>query len=337
MRAARWIFIIAGIAITLPTFAAKPTAKTTCGLKRYASLDMSVSPGLVKIPVLVEGTPAWMTLNIQSSMTVMWKDDANRMNLSRRMIPGNAEVRFGAQRISEYAIARSFKLGEAEFQKSEFLVVPEATRYIDPADPTIGALGLDFLGRMDFELDFKNKKMNLFSQDHCPGEGVYWADTYAASPLRRGKLGNAYLPFELDGKKIQAALSTGTEMTSLPTSLTRRMYGFDEHSPGIEIEKDAAGQIKAQYRAMAITAPGLILNNTRVRLLTQSPTCRLNVNSGPDSAAQYVDCLGDDAPMRIGLGVLEKLHLYFAMKDNFVYYTAADATHTKEPERSSPQ
>jgi len=26
---------------------------------------------------------------------------------------------------------------------------------------------------MDFELDLENRKLNVFSQDHCPGKGLY--------------------------------------------------------------------------------------------------------------------------------------------------------------------
>jgi hypothetical protein len=49
------------------------------------------------------------------------------------------------------------------------------------------------------------------------------------------------------------------------------------------------------------------------------------VYNGPDRAAQYTECMGDEAPLHIGLDVLEKLHLYFATKENVLYYTAADA------------
>jgi hypothetical protein len=178
---------------------------------------------------------------------------------------------------------------------------------------------------MDIEIDFWNKKLNLYAQEHCPGAGVYWAKSYAFAPIRRGKLGNVFLPFELEGKKIQATLSTGSALTSLPTDLTKRMYGFDEHSPDVETKMDPAGHVQSQYRAMAITAPGLTLNNALVQLLPRRSSCGLAVSTGPDHAAQYTDCMGDEAPLHIGLDVLEKLHLYFATKENVLYYTAADA------------
>lgn len=326
-RAACWISLIACALACLPAAAAKPPVPTDCRLKRYASMDLSVTRGSVRVPVTIDNETLWMELNIQSSMTVMWQAAAASRGLMRRDIPGRQIVKFGEQQLTTYAETHSFALGDLRFKTAQFLLVPQSNKLAQEgaARGTIGALGMDVLATVDFEIDFRNQKMNLYSQDHCPGAGVYWANAYASAPIRRGPLGNVFLPFELEGKKIQATLSTGAPLSTLPTDLTKRLYGFDEHSPGIDTETDAAGQVKSQYRAMAITAPGLTLNNALVRLLPRHASCGLALSSGPDRAAQYTDCLGDEAPLHIGLDVLEKLHLYFATKENVLYFTAADA------------
>ena len=332
IRTIRCISLVACAVTALPAAAAaaKPAPSTDCTLKRYASVDLSVTPGSVRVPVTIDNETEWMTLNIQSSMTVMSKAFAARKGFVIKDIPGRQTVSFGGRQVTQYAVIHSFAIGTLPFQTVDFLLLPQS----GPSAPsaareTIGALGIDVLGKTDVEIDFRNKKLNLYSQDHCPGAGVYWAKSYAFAPIRRGKLGNAFLPFELDGKKIQATLSTSILLTSLPTDLTKRMYGFDEHSPGIETETDTSGHTTSQYRAMAITAPGLRLNNTRVRLDPRRSSCGLDVNNGPDRAAQYTECMGEEAPLHIGLDVLEKLHLYFATKENVLYYTAADAADTR--------
>src|SRR5581483_4692371 len=77
-----------------------------------------------------------------------------------------------------------------------FLCLPEAgpnrnaARYSESAalsDPAanVGALGFDMFSKVDFKLDFRNKKLNLYSQEHCPGAVVSWADNYASTRLRR--------------------------------------------------------------------------------------------------------------------------------------------------------
>jgi hypothetical protein len=100
---------------------------------------------------------------------------------------------------------------------------------------------MDVLGNLDFELDFANNKLNFYSHDHCPGRVVYWTNTYSSAPITRGPLGKYYFPIELEGKKVEASISTVNPGTSLPTEVTRRQYGFDEKSPGIETDVSAAG------------------------------------------------------------------------------------------------
>jgi hypothetical protein len=305
------------------------SATTSCTLKRYASIDLEVRQDGVLLPVKIHDTTARMALNIQSSMTVMWKPAATEFQVVLHSFPPrSAVVKFGSTRINEYGVVDSFALGDLKFVKAEFLLVPveENNRIPSYTDKVIGALGMDFFSKVDFELDFKNHKLNLYSQDHCPGAGAYWANSYASSPLRRGTYGNAYLPFELDGKKIEATLSTGTQTTTLTTDVTRKLYGFDETSSDIETTKDAQGSIVAQYRAMAITAPGLKATNTLIRLESHAKAeCGLDVHAGPDRAAQHTNCGGDEAPLHIGLNVLSHLHLYFATKENVLYYTEADS------------
>jgi hypothetical protein len=129
---------------------------------------------------------------------------------------------------------------------------------------------------------------------------------------------------ELDGKKIEATMSTSYPVTTLSTDVTRRLYGFDKGSRGIESVTDANGKVTAQYRAMKLTAAGLSLSDERV-LLTDPPTnsCRLARKS--EAAVGYTGCLYR-YPLQLGSSVLTRLHIYIATKENLMYYTASGAT-----------
>jgi hypothetical protein len=328
LRATRWILINMCAVSALPAIAAQTPANADCKLKRLASLDLSVSPTRVYVPVAVDGTPAWMTLNINSSMTVMWRPSAARLQLKIQRLQGLQNVHFGGKQISESAVAQVLALGTLQLLNAQFLLVPETAESSALSDPgaDVGALGLDMFSKVDFELDFMNRKLNLYSQEHCPGAVVYWANNYASTPFRRGSLGEAYFPFEIEGKKIAASLSTGTSITTLTTDATKRLYGFDEHSADIETSRDSEGNVTAQYRAMAITTPGLNVTNTQIQLAKRPmKECSLQLRGRGDGVAQYFNCIGNEAPLHIGLNVLEKLHLYFATKENVLYFTAADA------------
>ena len=65
-------------------------------------------------------------------------------------------------------------------------------------------------------------------------------------------LGEPHFAMELDGRWIDAAMSTSQWDSSLRTDVTKRVFDFDEHSPGNQAE---GGEL--YYRAMKLTAPGL--------------------------------------------------------------------------------
>jgi hypothetical protein len=96
------------------------------------------------------------------------------MKLHIGAAPGGGWVSFGVQQITDKAVAHTFRLGSLEFGRSEFLLVNQIPSDFDPdhAGSNIGALGLDFLASTDFELDFRNNKLNLYGHEPCPGAGV---------------------------------------------------------------------------------------------------------------------------------------------------------------------
>jgi hypothetical protein len=103
------------------------------------------------------------------------------------------------------------------------------------------------------------------------------------------------------------------------------LYGFDEHSEDIETENEAGGRTRSHYRAMALTTPGLNVTNSRIELVPRPEGCRLDIGWGRNATTQYSNCMGGEAPLHLGMNVLEKLHLYFATKEKVVYFSAADA------------
>jgi hypothetical protein len=182
---------------------------------------------------------------------------------------------------------------------------------------------MDVFTHIDIELDIANRKMNLFSQDHCPGEAVYWSKTFASAPIRLGKLGEFYFPMELEGKKIETTLATGNRPTTLSTVVTRKLYNFDKNSPDIETEIDGAGRTTAHYRAMKLSGEGIQIINAQVTLIDrpQNDSCYLSSRS---DAAGYDGCLGIH-PLELGRNLLSKLRIYIATKEKALYFTPATA------------
>lgn len=325
--------------MSLPALASPAVGGADCKLKRYASVDFSIVSGKVLLPVTVESTQARMWLNTASSISVIWLPMAGKMGLTPKPLSTNATIEMGSQRITQYAVAKPFMLGSARLDSAEFLLPQNFEKAWSPqtdANPIVGAIGMDFFSKIDFELDFKNRKLNLYSQDHCPGGAiVYWADSAAPVPMRRGKLGNEYFPLELEGKKVQATLSTGSPSSVLSAEAATRLYGFTEQSA--QVEQGFQGTIE-HYRMMSFTTPGLSVSNSKIFLGAARLHCTFQPSGKPDGAAQYGGdntCLGSEAPLFVGMNVLEKLHLYFATKENVLYVTTAEA-HRESGESGVP-
>jgi hypothetical protein len=300
--------------LSILAFAAPQTsyaveASHECKLTRVASINLTVSDNRIYLPVELGEHAALMMLNTHSGVSVLWAEISARYGLPHTPIAQGIDASFGKQRISQYATATPFKLGSVTFKKAQFVLAsvdgPSAEGTMDVA----GIIGMDFFKTVDVELDVKGGHLNLFSQDHCRGAVVYWTNTYSEMPLHRGRLGNWYFPMELDGKKIEATLATGAPQTTLTTDVTRRLYGFDEHSLDIETEANPDGKPVAQYRAMALTAKGMNVNNARIRLVPGMKECDLRIYGGEeDGAAEYGNCIGSESPLHLGMNILQQLH-----------------------------
>jgi len=226
--------------VLFPSTALHAAAANDCHLKQYSSLDLLELPnGRLLVPVKIDDSDAFMILNTNSGFSGVTDNAVVRLALPYKPIPSRVEVGFGGAPVKWVATATGFSLGDLQFRGADFMVIPNNVIGDHPDEVrVIGILGLDMLAHVDVELDVANRKMNLFSQDHCPGNTVYWSSTYDSMPVRVGKLGELYFPMELDGKKIETTLATGNITTMLFSDVAKTIYKLDRHSNDVEAGPD---------------------------------------------------------------------------------------------------
>jgi hypothetical protein len=231
------------------------------------------------------------------------------------------KLHYGDLEITQFAEYQDLAVGDMKYPRGVFLVAPEPLN-IPTIDGVrvVGALAGSAFRGVDFELDLAHKKFKVFSQDHCPGEGVYWSRQYTAVPLLQTRLGAYFIPIELENKKVYAAISTSRPVTTLGVDVSRALYGFDKSSAGIEERHEADG-VTYHYRAMNLTAAGVNLANARIRLVDPVEDCPLDKKKR--DVARY-KCDGY-YPVFLGGDLLQQLRLYFATKEGKLYFTPADA------------
>jgi hypothetical protein len=302
-------------------FTAAATATKDCSLKKYATLELDVTGRNIRVPAAVNGRDGTMVLNLGSAFSIVNGSIVEEMKLPRRKLPGGAQLYANGVRLTEYAEIDSLVIGGVNFGKAT-IVINETT----PRSETIGGIGLDVFGRSDFELHLAQGKLHLFSQDHCPGQVVYWTNEYSSAPFVLTPFGALHFPMEIEGIRVQAELSPSNAVSVLRADATRALFDFDEFSPGMEVQEyTGEGAPKAFYRAMRITAPGLDIANTKVEVRRFNDRCAL-IKPRKDRPARYGSECDGAFPLAVGRNVLEALRIYFAMKEKVMYFSRADAT-----------
>jgi hypothetical protein len=321
-------FFLLGLTFACAAFAADPPPKKNCVLTQYAALDLQMGEE-VYVPIKLNDQPGYMSLDLGSAISIINKATVESLKLSTRELP--TEVYINKSKARNFAEYKSLALGAVRFGKGSFLADPrDKEAGVVNGQPLFGSIGTDALGAVDFELDLAHRKLNLFSPDRCPGNPVYWSDTVASAPLYRGDLGTMYFPIELESKKVEATFAPSNRTTRLSTDVTKKLYGFDKTSTGIETKpsEDAEGDggSVSHYRAMHLTAPGLSVTDTPIRLSDPNRIggCYLETRGRKGGGAGYSGCY-NVYPMSLGQNILSKMRLYFAMKEHMLYFTAADA------------
>jgi hypothetical protein len=314
------------ICLAVPgTFLSAAPAKN-CHLTQYATLDLSVLPnGSLLVPITIQDSPAFMILDTANAYSVITDRSVGRLGVKIDQKLLHSGVRIGATPIERFATVKGFSLGNVTFPKIDFLLIwnESIIGVVPGSERAIGTLGMNVFENVDVELDVANRKLNLFSQDHCQGHAVYWTSHYDSVPIRLGALGEFYFPMTLDGRKLETTLATANPMTTLSTDVTKKIYNFDSQSPDIETETDSEGRTTSHYRAMKMSGEGIDILNARVQLINPpaNSSCNVSTNHG---AVSYDGCLGPH-PLKLGRNILTKLRIYIATKEKVLYFTPSTA------------
>lgn len=301
------------------------TAKADdCKLTELASFDFTMDNGIA-IPVSVKGVQKRMILDTDASASIVDPNAARELELvTERMMQGTTFNRMGLQ-FTYAAKLPNFDIGPFHTATWDFMVSPSP---LSDDGSVAGAIGYDVMGHYDIDIDFGAKKVNLFSQDHCPGKVVYWQnDGVAIVPMRLIIFGTIIVPVKLDGRDIDAELDTGSMQTVLSLE-SAHLFGLTPASPDMVNAGNVSGAVtttayRHTFRSLAIG--GLTIGNPNVYIwenmarygMQQSVVTGTRI-SGPDELNGLTD-------LSLGLGELQHLHIYIAYKEKKLYISAAGA------------
>lgn len=280
------------LAMAVPAAATPPD----CKLHLVASLPLlddragmptvQATLGTKQVPMLVDTGGSY-------SMVAQHIVDELHPNLSR--VRGAQFQLVDHTELKQIASIRPFALGEMTTHEFSFLVFPDGIvgpKYIN------GTIAPDILANFDVEFDFAHKKINLFSQDHCPGVVVYWTKDWAEIPFTSPDKMSITLPMTLDGKAVKADLDTGSSHSFMNASVAKDMFGVE-----------AAGTGSFHHTFMSLSTDGVAIAHPEFTIL----------------ADERSSAIGHYGRMLLGMTELRRFRLYVAYKEQVLYVTPADA------------
>jgi len=282
-------------------------AYAACQLVEVASLAITSDNDLgALVPVDLNGTTKNLLVDTGGSASMLTDTVVDQLKLERYNFAMRGEFYdYSGNPIRWAATVPSLQIGNLHASNVHVLVYPSG-----PNVSFAGTLAPDFLIHYDVEFDFAANKMNLFSQDHCPGQVVYWTHgAVAAVPLRIDDAGHAELTVTLDGKEMHAILDTGSTFTLLRQSDATDIFAIAMDAPDVTAVKSQSGsgkEYKRTFKQMSIG--GVIIAN---------PTLRLTPGSGATFGLRH--------NLVLGMQEIRALHIFVSYGERMLYVTAADA------------
>jgi predicted aspartyl protease len=334
---------ILAAAVAVALLGTQAQAQTpACSLALMASLDMTFLPdGRFAVPVSLNGTPHEFMVDTSGVYTEISDEAAQKLGL-KEVETGMAMYGVGGKMKMRAARVDSFKVGNNE-AKGFHIAIAKSSTPAPEKEPggnsggdvmTVdGLLAPDFLNLFDVELDFAAKKMNLFSQDHCPGKVTYWTrGAYAQLPFHYTSGNIAMVPhinieMTLDAQSVTTDLDTGSVNSWLRQRAASRLFGIDEKTPGVvrsPLSSDKFPMLRKQFASL--TMDGLTVQNPQVDLVADREEDAFRMEHSEKSRDDPIYGSGFNLePLTLGMNVIGKLHIYIAYKEHKIYVTAADA------------
>jgi predicted aspartyl protease len=288
--------------------AATPSAKAdhfNCQLIAFSSFTMNAEPaGRVTIPIPVNGQTIQLLVDTGASVSIVNQTTAALSGSRVFREPGPVEM-FGGYETHDYIILENPIFGHLKSSAHSFFVVADAVL------PTVsGLLGGDILKNFDADFDFANKRLTIFSHDHCPENVVYWTKTpYARIPFELDRFRHIRLQVQLDGKQVPAMIDTGAASTIGSLEDIANVLHIDPKDGALVPVSGPGVTSGYHYPFKSLSFEGVTIFSPSITLV-------------PNAVAKFPD---DQRQLIIGMNVLRHLHMYVAYGEEALYLTDAAA------------
>jgi hypothetical protein len=323
------LFVSAALLLAACVQPASPAdAAEDCALKQVAAIPAHLaSNGTLVMDAVINDTPATLTLSTASDYSYLSEDFAKRAGMPIDTLRGEFRST-GRRLLGQVTRIKSLQLGTARSSYEGFALTAGGPDGTDGS--AVGGVGADYLSNYDVEIDLAGGKVNLWSQDHCPGQAVYWADTYFKVPVTfrevtksRFRRKRPEIDIVADGKTLHAMIATDDANMVLREALAETRFGLAPDSPemvkdGVWRDSDGKAFDRYAHTLGSLTFGDVTIHNTPVMI---EP---IDIAANEASTGSHLNVMNTEQPdFYLGMKPPQKFRLYIAYREAALYYTIA--------------
>jgi len=314
------VFAAAFAAIGLAILAGAPSfAADSCRLTKLTSIPATVqADGRLLLDGTINADPVKLLLYTGAPRTLIEPG-----YIKSRNIPWEE-----TDRIQGYGLSGKPLIGFARIDQITLGAFKYGTQNVaysnlagSPGNPA-GLVADDLLEDYDVEIDPVAGKVNMFSNDHCKGQVVYWADEYSKLPLHLNRRYQPEIEVQVNGETLRARLDTGMAVSTMRLAVARRLFGVteaDAKSHGTVTGIEGVPLDSFPHAFDSLTLGDITLRNTTMQV-ADIDVAREAIDTGTHLAA------GTGQPdLYLGMSLLRKLHMFIVYSEPAFYFTVAGA------------
>jgi predicted aspartyl protease len=192
-------------------------AGSGCTAVRLGETTVATLRNAPIITLSANGMPVTLVLDTGAEGTILTPAAAQRIGAQRPRIEFQRQIRGigGTLQTSEVEL-RSFAVGGVgiPWRRVRVASINLASVFSGPLD---GVLGADSLSSFDVDLDLPGHRIVLYEKQTCAGALPAWTQPYARINAGRSMGGHLFFPVQLDGRRTDAFVDTGSQFTVLST------------------------------------------------------------------------------------------------------------------------
>lgn len=319
--------IAAALTLAAPLLSGAAKAADSCQMRLVASVPATLSPrNALLLDATINDLPVKIQVDTGAQTSTLSRKFATRVGMPIENMPG---VVYGltGEALNEKTRMRSLRLGNSVSTNAAVVLTPVGGDGTD-GEP-VALFGADYLQNYDVEIDVAGGKVNLFSQDHCPGQVVYWAPDYFKSKIYyvgESMLHRPTMDISIDGKPLRALLDTGAYTNIMRLAVATDRFDLSPTSPDMQKMGETKG-IEGrtldtyQHTFQSMTFGDITLHNTKMMIAPINTAAHV-----ASIGSRLNNSMGDQPDVFIGMTLLKQLHLFIAYSENTLYYTIAKPT-----------